>query len=89
MMMMMMMMIMAVFMIPAQRDAFFSSLSGHVFILKRNSNSGYDHDRAIQAHSLWIESVALNSYSSILATVCWNESEVKLWNVKDSMCTFD
>ncbi len=56
--------------------------SGHLYTLERNTGSGYELIRAIQAHSTQILSVVLNNDASILSTVCYSEGKVKLWDLK-------
>ena len=54
-------------------------------ILKGNADGTYNQTHAIKAHGDQIWSVALNNIASILATVCYDEDKVKLWNVNNGL----
>jgi len=56
-----------------------------VYILKGNADGAYNLTHAIKAHSRSISCVVLNNIASILATVCYNEGKVKLWNVNSGL----
>jgi WD40 repeat protein len=64
-----------------------SHLLGHAYILQRKENGDYELIRTIRAHNRQVDSVALNNKASILATVCYDEGEVKLWDVKHGAST--
>ncbi len=53
-----------------------------MYLLKRYKDGEYRPLHAIQAHKGWIDSVALSNNASILVTVCRDESELILWDVK-------
>jgi WD40 repeat protein len=59
--------------------------SGHLVILRRQDGS-YKQTHAIKAHSAQIVSLALNNIVSILATICYSEGKVKLWDVNTGLC---
>jgi hypothetical protein len=60
-----------------------------VYILKRSAVGGFEKIHAFQAHSKLIYSVALNKVVSVLATVCYDEGKVKLWDVKQGQSLSD
>jgi hypothetical protein len=59
----------------------FLTPSGHVYILKRKANGASELIHAIQARGT-ICSVKVNNIASIIATVCYWEGKVELWDVE-------
>jgi hypothetical protein len=55
--------------------------SGHLSILKRKAYGDYELRHAIQARGA-IYSATMNSTASILATVCYFEGKVELWDIE-------
>ncbi len=59
-----------------------------MYILKRTTDGRFELIHALQAHSKQIYSVALNNSVSMIATVCFSEDKVTLWNVEQGVCMF-
>ncbi len=66
-------------------DSAVLTLSGTVYILQRTFFGEFQQTCVIQAHNEELEIMALNNIASILATACYEEDQVKLWDVKQGL----
>ena len=61
---------------------FFLTVTGNVYILQRTLLGDFQQTSVLQAHNMYIDSLALNNTAFVLATACSEEDKVKLWDVK-------